>query len=217
MLMRKIFAIAITTCLIYFLGGWVAVYYDVVKRQTYLDYAGIVGSLASVAGLIAFIKPAFSKSDINATELDALKSMTEKLVQLQLLEAERSKTKEEIESLEIKKQEMELLVKKASLALFLKEQYEYHSIQITDEIERNASLKEHLKKASEAANKLEVLGEEIAASPNVDQLREIIDSAKREPISTDYVMRHLPYPIDSVYRLSLEISRIGTNLAQFFK
>jgi len=205
--MRKIFAVAILLCIIYFLGGWVAVSFEWINKGDYFAYAGIVGGLASVAGLFALTRPAISKSDVQAIELDALKSMAETAGQLQVLEAARSKTKEEIGGLEIKKREMELLVKKASLALFLKEQYAHYERQVLEEVERNSPLKDHLRKANEAAQKLAALNEEIDANPNVAQLKEIIESASRKPLTADDLIRELPFPFDALYQSILVLSR----------
>lgn len=196
--MRRLFAIIILMCMVYFIGGWIAVKFELVTRDDYFAYAGIVGGLASVAGLFALTRPALSKSDVQAIELDALRSMTETAAQLQTLEAARSKTKQEIGGLEIKKQEMELLVKKASLALFLKEQHAHHERQVLIEIEKNTQLKEHIEKAQAAAEKLVALNEEIEGNPNVFQLKEIIASASRKEISGNDLLVLFPFPFDYI-------------------
>lgn len=215
--MRRIFAVVILLCAVYFLGGWTAVYFGWLPRDDYFAYAGIVGGLASVAGLFALTRPALSSSDVQALEIDALKSMTETAAQLQDLEAARSKTKEEIGGLEIKKQEMELLVKKASLALFLKEQHAHHERQILEEFERNSSLKEHLSKAQEASQKLAALNEEIESNPNVTQLREIIASASRKPLMLDDLVRELPFPFNALSHSILLLNRAFSNLLHTLK
>lgn len=215
--MRRLFAIVILLCIVYFLGGWLAVYLQWLPREEYFAYAGIVGGLASVAGLFALTRPALSKSDVQAIELDALKSMTETAEQLQALEAARSKTKEEIGGLEIQKREMELLVKKASLALFLKEQLAHHERQLLEEVERNASLQEHLQKSQEAAEKLRALNEEVESHPNVAQLKEIIASASRQPVTIDALVRELPFPLKSLFEVTLLVSRALSNLVLTIK
>ena len=211
--MRRIFAIIILVCIIYFLGGWIAVWLEWFKKDDYFAYAGIVGGLASVAGLFALTRPALSKSDVQAIELDALRSMTETAAQLQALEAARSKTQEEIGSLAVKKQEMELLVKKASLALFLKEQHAHHERRILEEIDRNAQLKEHLEKSQDVSQKLAALDEEIDANPNVTQLKEVIASASRKPVTVDDLVLELPFPFNAMSRVLVLLGRALSNLA----
>lgn len=210
--MRRIFAIIIFFCIIYFLGGWIAVWFELFNKDNYFAYAGIVGGLASVAGLFALTRPALSKSDVQAIELDALRSMTETAAQLQALEATRSKTQQEIGSLAIKKQEMELLVKKASMALFLKEQYGHHERRILEEVDRNAQLKEHLEKSKDVAQKLAALDEEIDANPNVTQLKEVIASASRKRAPVDDLVLELPFPFNEMSRVLVQLGRSLSNL-----
>lgn len=215
--MRRVFAIVILLCIIYFLGGWIAVHFRLLPKDDYFAYAGIVGSLASVAGLFALTRPALSKSDVQAVELEALKSMTETASQLQNLEVARSKTEEEIGGLELKKREMELLVKKASLALFLKEQYAHHERQILDEIDRNSSLQESLSKARETSEKLAALNEEIELSPNVALLKEIIASASRMPITINDIFMEMPFPLRGLLRFFLLFNQAMFNLVLAIK
>ncbi len=91
--MRKAFAIIILLCIAYFLGGWIAVHFALISKETYFTYAGIVGGLASVIGLLSFTRPAITKSDLQELELDSLISITETSEQLKELERERAKTK----------------------------------------------------------------------------------------------------------------------------
>jgi hypothetical protein len=209
--MRKVFGVVIFLCIVYFLGGWIAISLKWLKKDDYFAYAGIVGGLASVAGLLALTRPALSKSDVQAIELDALRSMTATAAQLQVLEATRSKTKEEIGGLEIKRQQMELLVKKASLALFLKEQYAHHEKQILEEVSRNLQLKEHLEKAHDTSQKLAALNEEIEANPNVAQLKEIIASASRKPVTVDDFLSQTSFPLNIFSHIIVGVGRAIIN------
>ena len=144
--MRKIFSGIILLCIAYFLGGWIGISFGWLSKEEYFAYSGIVGGLASVAGLFALTRPALSKSDVQAIELESLKSMAKTAEELQNLEVARARAKGELGDLEVKKKEMELLVKKASLALFLKEQYEHYEKQVLDEVEKNSKLQEYLGK-----------------------------------------------------------------------
>jgi hypothetical protein len=205
--MRKIFTIIILLCIGYFLGGAVASYRHWISKDTYLTYAGIVGGLASVAGLVALTRPAITKSDIQAIEVDTLKSITQTEEQLKSLELARTRTEGQIVSLEEKKKEMELLVKKASLALFLKEQYLYQESQIVEEIARNSHLRTALEKAKDAAEKLEALNDEIEVNSNVRLLKEIIASASRRQPTLKAIIDEMP----AVLRIPFYLVRaVGT-------
>ena len=206
--MRKIFAGIILFCIAYFFGGWFGISFGWLSKEEYFAYAGIVGGLASVAGLFALTRPALSKSDVQAIELESLKSMTKTAEELQNLEIARSRAKGELGDLEVKKKEMELLVKKASLALFLKEQYEHYEKQVLDEVAKNSQLQECLEKAADASTKLRALNEDISSHPNVAQLREVIASASRREPTIDDITGALPFPLRSLF----EVSRILTKL-----
>lgn len=180
--MRKLYALIILVCIVYFGGGWIAVKLDWVTRDDYFAYAGIVGGLASVAGLLALTRPPITQSDFKDVEIETLKSVTATAEQLRLLQSVHAKTVQELDGLEVKKKQMELLVKKASLALFLKEQYSYHERQVLEEVAKNDHLRTALERATESAAKITALNEEIEVDPNVRQLRGIIDAAaRREP------------------------------------
>ena len=193
--MRKAYAVIILACIVYFIGGWIAAKFGVVTRDDYFAYAGIVGGLASVAGLLALTRPAITQSDFKSAEIEALKSMAATAEQLEKLQSARAQTEQEIDGLAIKKKEMELLVKKASLALFLKEQYWHHERQVVEEVEKNDQLKTALRAASETAEKIRALDEEISVDPNVSQLREIIKAASRREPTVDELLKGLgPLP-----------------------
>ncbi|MES2162901.1 MAG: hypothetical protein V4476_17215 [Pseudomonadota bacterium] len=205
--MRKLFAIVILLCMLYFVGGWIAVKFSVVTRDDYFAYAGIVGGLASVAGLLALTRPAISQSDFESVELDTLRSVADTVEQLQILQSQHTRTIQEIDNLEIRKKEMELLVKKASLALFLKEQYSYHERQVRDEVAKNPHLQKSLENATASFEKISALDEEISIDPNVQQLRQIIDTAGRKKLSLDDALSDLLPFARGVFLLMRAVSR----------
>lgn len=161
-------------------------------KDDYFAYAGIVGGLASVAGLLALTRPAITQSDFKSAEIEAMKSMAATAEQLDKLQSTRAQTVQEIDELAIKKTAMELLVKKASLALFLKEQYSHHERLVLDELENNGKLQVALSNASETAEKIRALDEEISIDPNVNQLREIIRTASQREPTFEEILESLP-------------------------
>lgn len=206
--MRKLFAVIILFCIIYFIGGWLGISFGWLSKEEYFSYAGIVGGLASVAGLFALTRPALSKADVQAIELESLKSMTKTAEELQNLEKARALAKGELGNLEIKKKEMELLVKKASLALFLKEQYEHYERQVLDEVDKNSQLRESLEKAADASTKLKALNEEISSHPNAAQLREVIASASRREPTLEDIIEAIPFPFRPLFEISQLLGRL---------
>jgi hypothetical protein len=212
--LRKLYTLLILLCVAYFLGGWLAVKLEWVTRDDYFAYAGIVGGLASVAGLLALTRPPITQSDFKAVELDTLRSMTETAEQLKHLQTARTRTEQEIDSLEVKKKEMELLVKKASLALFLKEQYTYHERQVLEEISKNHHLNGSLDLATESAKKLAALDEEIEADPNVRQLRQIITAASRREPTFDEALNDLSPLTRAVFVFARTLNRSVADLVR---
>lgn len=213
--MRKLYALAILVCIAYFVGGWISTKLGWVPREDYFAYAGIVGGLASVAGLLALTRPPITQSDFKDIEIETLKSVSATAEQLKELQSTRAKTMQELDTLEVKKKQMELLVKKASLALFLKEQYSYHERQVLEEVAKNDHLRTALERATESKEKIAALNEEIEIDPNVRQLRSIIDAAtRREPTFEDAlndlspIMRALFILVRTFNRGLIDITRI---------
>lgn len=194
--------VIILACVVYFVGGWIASKFGIVTRDDYFAYAGIVGGLASVAGLLGLTRPAITQSDFKSVELETLKSITATAEQLQELKSAHAKTVQEIDGLAIKKKEMELLVKKASLALFLKEQYSHHERQVLEELAKNDHLQMALENASKSAEKIRALDEEISIDPNASQLREIINTASLREPTFEEMLNNLP-PVSRLVFLSL--------------
>lgn len=210
--MRRIMAVIILLCIAYFLGGWIAVYFGWILNETYLSYAGYVGGAASVVGLLSFTRPAISNADLQQLELNSLKSITETSEKLQELEKKRAETEGELENLDLQKQEMEFLVRKASLALFLKERYTHHEKLILERIKEDPELTESLSETQEISQKLSVLNEEIEADPNVIILKDIMTAAStREPTFREAI-EEMPPGIRALILLSREMSRVLESL-----
>lgn len=101
--MKKIFAIVILLCVIYFIVGWFLVYLEIFNENSYIQYASIVGALASITGLFSFTKPTLTTTELQEIEYNALESVTKTVKQLKTLKKEKIKTKEELGGLELQK------------------------------------------------------------------------------------------------------------------
>lgn len=209
--MRRVIAIIILLCISYFIGGYMAVHFEWITNDQYLTYAGIVGGLASVAGLFSFTRPPLTKTDIQALELDSFKSMVESAEQLKVLEEQTAQTKTELDDLEIRKKQMELLVKKASMALFLKEQHSQHEQKILVRVKADETLRESLTHLEALKVKLDALNEEIDANPNVETLRNVIKSANRRETSLDEAIDAMPLMARIIFIFIRELSKALTS------
>ena len=211
--MRKLFTVIVALCLLYFVGGWVSVHFEWLPRDDYFLYAGIVGAVASVVALISFIRPPTQRIDLSHLELESLQSVTAMTERIQNLAQEKATAEDEIEDLDVRKREMEILVRKASFSLFLQEQLSYHEKRLLELVRNDSELSRHLEEVRDIRQKLTALNEEIQSDPNVLLLEEIILTASQRQLTQDEIMESLPYSLQaalSVFRLlgiSINLSR----------
>ena len=64
-------------CILYFIIGAILLWSKIFPLQTYLGGAGIVGGLASVLGMLSFLRPALTSNDIQSIETDSLLKLAE--------------------------------------------------------------------------------------------------------------------------------------------
>lgn len=207
--MRLIFIAIIVFCLVYFLGGWIATQFGWVTMDDYFAYAGIFGGLASVAGLATIFRPGITASDVQNIEASALRSIAETSTHLEELRTRQKVTQQELGGLELKKMEMEFLVKKASLAIFLKEQHAYHERVILEELDKNPRLRSSLEEVTQVEGKIQVLNEEIERNPNVAELRQIIAIASRRAPTIEEAMMSLPPYVRSFYQILSAFEKVA--------
>ncbi len=192
---RALLVTLILLCFAYFIGGALAIKLQWLTKETYLTFAGIVGGLASVVGLISLLRPSITKTDIKELEIESLKELTKATEELKKLERARSVAKEEIGSLETQKEQMEFLVRKASLSLFLKEQRNLYERNILKELDNDSELMTNLSELNNIDEKLQALNEEIESDPNVDLLKAVTQAAKSKVPATEEILNQIDSPI----------------------
>jgi hypothetical protein len=211
--MRKRFVVLIVLCFAYFIIGAICWWVGWLSKDAYLVGAGIVGSLASVLGLISLARPALTRTDIQNLEIESVQAIQEQSRKLELLESARSATQKEIGDLEIRKQEMELLVRKASLSLFLQEQRKLHERRVREELENNKTLKASLSELATIDTKLKALNEEIEKDQNVEQLREIIDAASQRKPTAEELFENMPFPYNALVLVGRAVAEVARKIA----
>jgi hypothetical protein len=179
MRLRRLFQLLIALCIAYFAIGWIAFHFGWLTRDSYLLYAGFVGSFASVVGLVSLARPSISRSDLEGIEAKNWEAIAESSKRLEDIAAASAKNKQELNNLELKRQEMELMFRKASLRIFLSEQTAHHERVVLEELGRNPRLAQSLSEFTDASSKLRALEQEIAASPHIDELNAVLASAGR--------------------------------------
>lgn len=176
--MKKITAFFIVLVVLFFLIGYVLVIFKVLEQELYNQIATILGGLASTVGLLAFVLPSLRTSDIKNIELDTLKSLAKTAEEIQKKEAELKTRESDISRLELQKEELEFLVKNASLNLFFKEQLERYYETLDKLVSDNREINRTLSEIRELEFKVSELDIYINKNPNTENIIEIIKKAR---------------------------------------
>lgn len=134
-------------------------------------YGSIIGGIATFISLLSFSRPTISKEDLKKAELDTLKSIVKATEKIQ-------RTENELTKLGKQREEMELLIKKVGLSLFLKDQIQRNEERLLNIIEENKELANLIENIKENKQKLETLEEEISLSEDTELINEIIKESK---------------------------------------
>lgn len=182
--MKKILLIIVSLVVLFFIIGFIAVLLKWIDLQLYLLISTISGGVASVLGLLNLLRPALTPNDIQSLEVQALKKISEIAQEIEDAKTKSFQTKEEIAKLAEQKEEMQILVRKASLSLYLHDQILKHRDQILHIIKSNKDLALLLKGYEQISEKLIALDEEIRTDKNLKMLIEIEKMARlwNEPI-----------------------------------
>lgn len=183
--MKKILIWIVLLAIAYFIFGYIAVAFNLFDKEVYLTLSAIIGSLASVSGLLAFTSNKIEKDDIEKVGIEYFKKVVESAEELKLKEEELitkekalSAKEKEIKELDIKKKEMEYLVRKASMSLFLKDQLERTDLRIVEISEENKELNKLLSQRVTIFSQLSEVEEEIEGNSNVELINEIVTTTK---------------------------------------
>ena len=176
-MLKKFLVTFVFLCIVYLVGGYVAATKGFIEQETYAFSASVAGGAASLIGLLALARPAINKDDIAAIEIESIKKVHRLSEQVESAKRERAETEEEIARLAAQREEMEFLVRKASLALFLQERLAKANRRIVEIVGHNRELEELLADYMETTTKLRELDEEITSDENVEILHEVIRAA----------------------------------------
>jgi hypothetical protein len=177
--MKKITGFFIVTVVLFFIIGYILVVLNILEQNLYNQIATVLGGLASTIGLLAFVLPSLRTSDIKNIEIDTLKSLAKTAEEIQKKEAELKTRESDILRLELQKEELEFLVKNASLNLFYKEQLERYYETLDKQISNNKEINTTLNEIRELEFKVNELDIEISKNPNTEYIIEIIKKARK--------------------------------------
>ncbi len=208
---KSIAAWTIILFFLYFIFGLIAIWLKLLTLDTYLVIGGIIGGVVSVVGLLSFFRPAMTQTDIQKLQLESLRDIAESANKLDDLEKARLAAVNDISALQLQKQQMEILVRKASLSLFLQEQHSHYKSKVLESLNKDKDLLDNLTKLSELNAKLVALDEEIKSDEQVDLLMEIIREAKRR--TTDEITIDFGSPLlNSLFKFSELVAKTAANV-----
>ncbi|MEZ4734312.1 MAG: hypothetical protein R3E79_45050 [Caldilineaceae bacterium] len=174
--MKKFILPAIGLCIAYFVVGWIAVQVAWLPNTQYHTYAIFVGIFASLLGWLAYVLPESAESaERRVAEAEVLRTMAQTIEGQTRQGQVTADTGERHPAVAVKKDEIEALVRKASLLLFLHDQVARNQARIVPMVESNQELSQLLADTRSLKKDLAKLGEEVAADPNVDFLNDIIE------------------------------------------
>lgn len=178
--MKKIIFVSIFILLcIYFLGA-VLSFLGFVSQTVYFNWAGILSGIVTVIGLSSLAKDNFDE-EVVKKELEALQKLQKATEELKAIEEVRSEREKTITDLEERQKMMEVLVRKASLSLLLREQAKFYRERLINFIQENKDIQDSIEKLIELNDKQAALNDEIEKDPNVDILKEVIQQTRENP------------------------------------
>lgn len=123
--MRKYALIFFVIALICYLFGAIFAFLGwVIDWSVYLIMVAIVGGLASVFGLLGMVSSPLADADIRNLRSDSLKQLAQTAEEIERKQERLEEANQQINSLELKKEELEVLVERASLSLYYKNELE---------------------------------------------------------------------------------------------
>lgn len=183
--MRKVLLGVILLGVLYFIVGFIGVKFSWMASETYNSYATIVGGVATLSGLITFVLPKITPKDIETLEIGTLQRAIKVAEELNSKNTELNLKTTEISKLEQQKKELEILVRKASLSLFLQDQIERNEKKVIEIISENKEVLNLLDEIKSSHLKLITLEEEIKGHEHVELLLEIIHNARSKITEDD--------------------------------
>lgn len=194
--MRRLLLVVLVLSIAYFMGGGVLASLEMINANAYVQTLGIAGGIASIAGLLAFFQPRLTTADVQAVGGEALTRMAIAAEELRERMDQLHAKKQELESLEEQRKELELLVRRASMGIFLESRIRITRERILQIISGAPELSVLLNELGELEERHDALGLEIESDPNVDVLKEVILSARSDNRAFDL----LPEPYRSMLR-----------------
>lgn len=174
--------ILISLILVFFAVGAALAYFGKFSPETYIIVTGIVGSIASVIGLVALGAARLTAADVRNVEADLLRDIAEQVHASKEYEAKLASNREELSRLEQERAEIEQIVRQTSLKIFMEERLRYIAMEIEKRIASDVALEDLLSNYGEALARVKELDGQITLSDRADIVYKILDDVRGGPI-----------------------------------
>ena len=177
---KKFSQILISLTLILVLIGWIFVIFNWIPKDFYIITISVIGTAASVSALLDMLRNKELGTEIenlNPVIISKIAQNQETLYNLKLklddTTRELSNKEKSLLELEIKRNEMEMLIRKASMIIFLKDQLEHIDKKLKEILDSNQDIRTLLINRQNIVNKLYELKETVANDENFKIIEEI--------------------------------------------
>lgn len=178
---RTFLIVVVVSALLFFVVGFAAVRLGWLAETGYLTAASVVGSIASLVGVLSLARPPLDSDDIENLELDALGRVSQLVRELEDTRRAHAETRGELQQLELQRKQMEASVRSAATLLFLREKVSRQNERLGEKLKADPELIQLLTALRNDYEQLETIGETIATDPNVELLSDVIGRLTRRP------------------------------------
>lgn len=137
---------------------------------------GFVGSIASIVGLLQF----FVKVDVSDMNVDALKNLTSAVEEIHKKERELKDKTNIIRDLEIKKENLEVLIQKAGLSLFYKNETERYTEKLQDYLQSHKEIQDIIQQLLNYRKLSVELGNEIEQDESIKETIDLLNKYQKQ-------------------------------------
>ena len=182
--MRKIAIVGFVVALVIFVAGAIMALLDfLIDWEIYWKITGCVGGLASVVGILGFVSNPLADADIRKLHSKSLKELAETAKQIESKEGELKQANDKVASLQLKSEELEVLVKKASLCLFYNDELQHNYQKLLSLVQKNQELKDLIVNIQQTEEDAKALNAEIEQNDDVKDIIDMINKAKKSRIA----------------------------------
>jgi hypothetical protein len=178
--MKIIFRLTILFAALFFAVGGFFAWQGVFDSKAYIIITGIVGSLASIISLVTLANSRLTTGDVRSVEAELFQTLADQVKSAKEYDEKIAANREELTRLEHERVEIELLVRQASLKIFMEERLRHIALDVSERIKSDKILINLIKDYHDAEARVRLIDGEIERSPEADRIKEILEQLKIE-------------------------------------